>query len=433
MMFLLIGDTHGISQLLAFLPTHTVAGIVCATIRPQYIDDLRALAKSLHVPFFVQPKYKSDIYYKFLDDISLVSPDLIWVNSYSMILRDDLLACARLGGINIHSALLPRNRGCNPIQWAILNGEFETGVTLHEIDSGLDTGPIIDSQKVPIFFEDTWLHVRERLKQATDILIEKNIPNIYSENWISVRQSNSKATTGRRRTPEDGEFSWSQPLVDIYNKVRALLPPLPPAFYQDKGGHKYFFTEYQSIWQLSLLRYQLKVGIRMQAENVLLRPLHASDADLHYKFSKQRNLFTNYNSIICDAETNCKDCIDKMITDRSDLVVFVIEDHASRNSIGMCQLFDINWDQRSAELQIKFDPQVPWRDEYVSEVINLLSRFGFKDLILCRIYSNILSSHPRIIREYEKCGYKLESSLNKIDCIDDSIANIFLMAKSEII
>lgn len=68
-----------------------------------------------------------------------------------MIFYDDLLACARLGGVNMHPALLPHNHGCNPTQWVILNDEPETGVTLNELNSRFDTVPIID-QQVPIFF-----------------------------------------------------------------------------------------------------------------------------------------------------------------------------------------------------------------------------------------------------------------------------------------
>ena len=260
MKILLFGDTPGIAQLLRHLPRDVVAGIVGASIRPQHVKDLQTLALSLSIPFLHQPKWKSEGYDRFIDEVRVFEPDLIWVNSYSMIIRDDLLTCARLGGINIHAALLPHNRGCNPTQWALIKGELQTGVTLHEIDSGLDTGAIIDQQWVPIFFEDSWLDVRQRLEQTTDTLIIKNMPKILSENWSAVSQMNMNVMVGKRRTPEDGLFSWSQPLVEIYNKVRALLPPLPPAFYQDKSGQRSSIQLYHSIWQLALLRHELSTG-----------------------------------------------------------------------------------------------------------------------------------------------------------------------------
>lgn len=260
MKILLFGDTPGIAQLLRHLPRHDATGIVGASIRPQYIEDLQALAIKLRIPFLLQPKWKSEGYDAFIDDIRAVKPDLIWVNSYSMILRDDLLQCARLGGVNIHTALLPRNRGCSPTQWALIKGEHETGVTFHEINSGLDTGPIIDQQRVPIFFEDSWLDVRQRLERATDTLIIKNMPKILAEHWSAVSQVNKDATFGMRRTPDDGLFSWSHPLVEIYNKVRALLPPLPPAFYKNETGQRCSIEAYHSIWQLAQLKHELFEG-----------------------------------------------------------------------------------------------------------------------------------------------------------------------------
>lgn len=135
MRILIFGDSSGVPLLLRHLPKETISGIVAAAIRPQYFEELKPLAHQMRVPFLVQPKWQSEFYEDFKQQVVDLRVDLIWVNSYSMIIRDDVLALTRLGGLNIHSALLPRNRGCNPIQWAILNGDHETGVTLHEIDA----------------------------------------------------------------------------------------------------------------------------------------------------------------------------------------------------------------------------------------------------------------------------------------------------------
>ena len=116
-----------------------------------------------------------------------------------------------------------------------INKEFETGVTLHEIANGLDTGPIVDQRKIPIYFDDTWSKVRKREVQATNDLLKTNIPKILLGKWDSVPQNNKDATIGRRRKPEDGEFSWSGKIIDIHNKIRALVPPLPTAFYLKEG------------------------------------------------------------------------------------------------------------------------------------------------------------------------------------------------------
>ena len=201
MRILLFGDTLGIHQLLQKVPNDVIIGIVAASIRPHYLKELKLLADRIKKPFLIQPKWKSVDYKNFHSQIISLKPDLLLVHSYSMIIREDVLSVIRLGGLNIHTALLPRNRGCNPIQWAILNNDYNTGVTLHQLDSSLDTGPIIDQHKVPIFFEDTWLDVRDRLNKATEELLSNNISSILNNDWVALPQCDAKATFGKRRYP----------------------------------------------------------------------------------------------------------------------------------------------------------------------------------------------------------------------------------------
>jgi methionyl-tRNA formyltransferase len=238
MRILIFGDILGIPQLLRHVPVGDLIGVVCAAIRPQYHAALTSIAESHTVPLLIQPKVDSVDYANFRAAIRQLEPDLIWVNSYSMILRQDVLSAARLGGINIHGAMLPKYRGCNPTQWAILNGETEAGVTMHEMSAGLDEGAIIDQRAVPLLFEDTWQTANGRISIATDELISTNLPNILACDWKTRQQDIRQASYCRCRTPKDGLFDWRQPVVGIYNKIRALLPPLPPAFYIDASVGK---------------------------------------------------------------------------------------------------------------------------------------------------------------------------------------------------
>lgn len=431
MKILLFGDNSGISQLVRHLPRDFLVGIVGASIRPQYLEDLRAIANSLHVPFLLQPKWKSNEYDAFVNQVRALAPDLIWVNSYSMIIRDDLLACSRLGGINIHAALLPQNRGCNPIQWSILNGEYETGATIHEIDRDIDTGPIIDQQRVPIFFEDSWLDVSRRLDGAIDALIVNVMPKILSENWCAVSQVRLNATFGKRRTPADSLFLWSQPLVEIYNKVRALLPPVPSAFYQDNAGQTYSLDAYKTIWQLALLKYELGEDVAMKAEHVRLRPLRKSDADLLYEWIINRNLVIHNSPFFPVSESNHEAWVERLMTKHSDLVIFVIEDRLSGYPIGTCQLVNINWIHRSAELQMRISDSSFQRCKYESEAVKLLSDFGFADLNLHRIYLSVFISSQREIETYEKCGFKCHGTLKEAAHIDGRWEDVQMMVKLE--
>ena len=185
MRILLCGDTLGVTQLLSHVPRKYVYGIIGASIRTQYFDDLKKISIDTQVPFFIQPKFTSSIYKEFRSKIVETNVDIILVNSYSMIIRDDILSIPRMGSLNIHAGLLPRNRGCNPTQWAILKNEFRTGVTLHEIDSGIDTGPIVDQREIPIYIDDTWLDIRDREFKAIDDILKKNQKNSFREMGIS--------------------------------------------------------------------------------------------------------------------------------------------------------------------------------------------------------------------------------------------------------
>lgn len=421
MKILLFGDDIGVPQLLKYLPRNSVVGIVAAAIRPQCIVELQKLADSLGLNFLVQPKWKSAKYASFVYDVRSLMPDLIWVNSYSMILREDVLAAARLGGLNIHAALLPRNRGCNPTQWAILKGEHETGVTLHQVDNGIDTGPIIDQRRFPIFFEDTWLDVAQREYQAAGELLEENIPKIMSEHWTAISQSQSYASTGRRRTPEDGLFHWSEPVIDIHNKIRALIPPLPGAFFRDKAGKIQKIETYHTVWQLTAQKFDPNTGGEgggMLAEQVRLRPLRKSDASLLYALIKDRELVLNNSPFLPVSESDHETWVEQMMEKQTNLVIFVVEERISGMAIGTCQLLNIDWINRSAELQIRIGDSKFLGRDCESQAVNLLRQFGFSDLNLHRIYLHVFSTNLRAIKTYENCGFVHEGTLKEAAHID---------------
>jgi methionyl-tRNA formyltransferase len=255
MRILLFGDIPGIPQLLRHFQSQYLVGIVCAVIRPQYHALLSEIARSHHLPLLIQPKVNSQDYPAFREAVNRLAPDLILVNSYSMIVRADVLAIPCLGGINIHGGLLPKYRGCNPTQWAILKGELSTGVTMHEMSAALDEGPIIDQRTVPLFFEDSWQSASARIAGATDELIADNLDAIVAGNWQARPQDAAEAEYCRRRTPDDGLFDWDESIVAIYNKIRALLPPLPPAFHLDISGTRVPMPQQLTPWELAALKY----------------------------------------------------------------------------------------------------------------------------------------------------------------------------------
>jgi methionyl-tRNA formyltransferase len=432
MRILLCGDTPGVSQLLAHVPLQNVVGIIAATIRPQYLKTLESLAKTEKVSLLVQPKWKSERYDEFLRKIIQSKPDLILVNSYSMIIREDVLSASRLGGINVHGALLPRNRGCNPTQWAILNQEYETGVTLHQMDSGIDTGPIIDQRKIPIFFHDSWLDVREREVQVTNDLLKSNVPGILLGNWKAIPQRKENATTGRRRTPEDGEFFWSEKIIDIHNKIRALLPPLPCAFYRNQNDESTELPQYQTPWQLTVGKYGEKSKDEfIQSENIRLLPLQKKDSDLLDDWNLDTVLPFGDSNYGPNSGENQGAWIERMMTKRSDLIIFAIEEMEHSKPIGTCSLHNINWRNRSSEVQVRIKDSEYFSQSYEIEAVNLLCDFGFDDLNLHRVYLHIFADNKNAIRAYEQIGFVKEGCHKEPAFSDGSWRDILYMSKIE--
>jgi methionyl-tRNA formyltransferase len=225
----LFGDTVGLPQLLRVVAPSAVTALVAASVRPAQHAVLTELAERHTLPLLLQPLPRAPDYAAFIGRLRELAPDLLLVNSYAMILRPDALAVPRFGAVNIHGALLPAYRGANPTEWAVINGERETGVTIHAVDAGIDTGPIIAQRKVPIRFEDTWLDVRRRVGAATEQLLADMLPAILGGMAGLQPQLDASRRHWRRRTAEDGRFDWSQPAIDIYNLVRALVDPHPGA------------------------------------------------------------------------------------------------------------------------------------------------------------------------------------------------------------
>lgn len=252
---LCFGDIAGGPQLLKHLSGENITALVAADIRPQYHAALADLAARYATTLLIQPRKTSSGYPEFLQRIKQLAPDLILVNSYSMLLHQELLDIPGLGAINIHGALLPQYRGCNPTQWSIVNREVETGVTMHYMDAGFDTGDIIAQKHVPILFEDTWRDVQQKIASATEIMLTEQIPKILSGTNGRVAQQDKKAHYWRRRTPEDGRFEWTWRAVDIYNLIRALVKPHPGAYYLDIDCSKTvidYFVTYEQVKQMQV-------------------------------------------------------------------------------------------------------------------------------------------------------------------------------------
>ncbi len=153
-----------------------------------------------------------------------LAPDLVIVAAYGLILPPDVLAVPVLGSVNTHASLLPRHRGAAPMMAAILAGDQETGITLMQMDAGLDTGPILAQRAIPIAQDDTTGTLTPKLARVAAELVLEKLPLILAGEIEPQLQDESRATLFRTIQKEEGRVDWSRPADEIERRVRAFNP-----------------------------------------------------------------------------------------------------------------------------------------------------------------------------------------------------------------
>ncbi len=150
--------------------------------------------------------------------------DLILVVAYGLLLTPEILATPKYGCINIHTSLLPRWRGAAPIQRAIEEGDNETGITIMQMDSGLDTGPILEQFVCSISPNDTAKTLHDRLAIMSAKKINESLFKIVKHQTNAIKQDNSKATYAKKISKQDAKIDWSQSAIELERKIRAFNP-----------------------------------------------------------------------------------------------------------------------------------------------------------------------------------------------------------------
>lgn len=166
---------------------------------------------------------------EFTDRISTLRPDFVFSFYYRRMLKHALLAAGARAALNMHGSLLPKYRGRAPINWAVINGEGETGATLHHMVEKPDAGDIVDQQAVPILADDTAQEVFGKVTVAAEITLNRSLPRLIDGTGPRVRQDLSLGSYFPGRKPEDGRIDWSRPAQAIHNLVRGVAPPYPGA------------------------------------------------------------------------------------------------------------------------------------------------------------------------------------------------------------
>ena len=164
-----------------------------------------------------------------LEWVRLNDPAFIFSFYYRRMLPPALLALASRGALNMHGSLLPKFRGRAPINWAVLQGETQTGATLHYMVEKPDAGAIVAQRAVPILPDDTALDVFRKVCGAAELLLYDTLPRLVDGTIESTPQNLAAGSYFGARRPEDGAIDWSQAAQRIHDLVRAVAPPFPGA------------------------------------------------------------------------------------------------------------------------------------------------------------------------------------------------------------
>lgn len=192
---------------------------------------VKARAEALGLPVWTPEKLRGP---EALERLRALDPELLVVVAYGEILRPAVLAMPRLGAINVHASLLPRHRGASPIAAALLAGDAETGVTIMQMDEGMDTGPMLTTGAIPIRPEHTLATLSDDLATLGATLLAETLPRYLVGEIVPQPQDHEAATYTRLIRKEDGRLDWTRPATDLANQVRAY-DPWPGTFTEWNG------------------------------------------------------------------------------------------------------------------------------------------------------------------------------------------------------
>ena len=192
-----------------------------------WFDSVAELALQLGIPVYAP----NDINHpKWVEKIRALQPDFLFSFYYRNLIDQPILDIPGSGCLNLHGSLLPKYRGRAPVNWVLLNGERETGVTLHYMTARPDAGDIVCQQRISITNDNTALQLNKKLTQAAAKMLDEYLPLLIAGQAPRQVQDHSEASYFGRRKPADGEIDWNQSNREIYNLVRAVTRPYPGAF-----------------------------------------------------------------------------------------------------------------------------------------------------------------------------------------------------------
>jgi methionyl-tRNA formyltransferase len=211
---------------------------------------------------------------KFVTELAQLRPEIIVVVAYGQILTQTVLDLPKFGCINVHASLLPKYRGAAPIQWAILNNEAETGVSIMKMTAGLDTGDVLSQRATPIGPDETADLLHDRLAGIGAELLMETLPLYVAGSITPQPQDHAASTYARKISKEDGRLDWSRPALELRTRMRAFTP-WPGAFVNWSAHGR---PRLLKIWRAQIEQRQGRPGEILEASKNALVVACGTDA-----------------------------------------------------------------------------------------------------------------------------------------------------------
>ena len=228
---------------------HQVVGVVTQPDRPKGRGQtlapppIKNVAQRAGIPLLQPVKIKTP---EFLAALAAWKPDLIAVTAFGRILHAPILSLPPMGCVNVHGSLLPKYRGAAPVQWAVINGETETGITTMLMDEGMDTGPMLLQGRLPILPDDTAGTLAPRLAELGGRLLVETVAQLQAGTLIARPQDHSQATMAPLLKKEDGLLDWRLGAKALADRVRGLSPW--------PGAYTFHGQERWNIWNAAAVQ-----------------------------------------------------------------------------------------------------------------------------------------------------------------------------------
>jgi methionyl-tRNA formyltransferase len=216
-----------------------VVGVVCQLDRPRgrglhvTAPPVKLAALELGLEVHQPVKVKTGTLHEW---IAVRQPDVALILAYGRILPPNVLGAPRRGCMNLHASLLPKYRGAAPINWSIVQGETETGVSLMQMDEGMDTGPVYAMRRLSIGSEETAGELATRLAELAAEMVREDLPRAVSGELVATPQDDARASYAPLISAKDTEIDWTRAAPSVVNLVRGMTPR--PGAHSSVGGKR---------------------------------------------------------------------------------------------------------------------------------------------------------------------------------------------------